>query len=146
MSVSSELCHARLEDAHWIERGAILYLMIFTTFPVIILALAYGLPKSDRQENFGHGNINHKAIILLIGSCICILIAGFKAERRVPHAWIYWESVHEHHGMPLRLRPAWKHAVQGMAESMGILAECEGCWKQVAEGAGLVCRGLARHG
>lgn len=68
-----------LTDAKWIERGAILYLLIITVFPLIILALAFGLPRPERTEHFGHGTLGKKAVVLAIGSCLCVLIAGFKA-------------------------------------------------------------------
>ena len=67
-----------LSEAKWIQRGAILHLLIVTVLPLILLGLAYGLPRSEHTESFGEGSLNAKAIILVIGSCLCVIIAGFK--------------------------------------------------------------------
>ena len=69
---------ATLTDAKWIERGALLYLLIITVLPLVLLGLAFGLPRSEYAETFGEGSLTSKAIILAIGSCLCITIAGFK--------------------------------------------------------------------
>lgn len=67
-----------LTDAKWIQRSAILYLLIITILPLVLLALAFGLPRPKYTESFGEGSLTSKAIILTIGSCLCVTIAGFK--------------------------------------------------------------------
>lgn len=79
-----------------IQLTAITYLLVFTVLPVIIVAIAYILPRSPAEETFGQGSTKTKAIIVLVVSCLCILNAGFKAGT----AW-----------SPPRLanNPAWYH-------------------------------------
>ena len=64
--------------AMWIQRGAILYLLLVVLIPFFIVALAFALPQPETTETFGHGSIRSKAIILLASTCLCTLIAGFK--------------------------------------------------------------------
>ena len=64
--------------AKWIQRGAILFLFIVAALPLFILPLAFSLPSHSNAETFGHGDLKSKAIVLLIGSCLCTTIAGFK--------------------------------------------------------------------
>lgn len=66
-------------DALWIQRGAILYLLIVAVLPLAMLSLTYILPRSPNAESFGRGSVDSKAVILLAGSCLCTIIAGFRA-------------------------------------------------------------------
>ena len=68
-----------LSDARWIQRGAILYLLIIAFMPLVIAAVAYAIPRTKPIDQFGHGGTTSKAIILVIGAGLCTLIAGFKA-------------------------------------------------------------------
>jgi hypothetical protein len=62
-----------------IQLAALTYLLIFTTLPLIHLALAIFLPAHKRAETFGHGSMRTKMVILTISSTLCMLIAGFRA-------------------------------------------------------------------
>lgn len=68
-----------LSEAHWIQRGAILYLLVIAFMPLVIAAVAYAIPRTKPIDHFGHGGLTSKAIILVIGAGLCTLIAGFKA-------------------------------------------------------------------
>ncbi|KAN0115125.1 Protein of unknown function (DUF3112) domain containing protein [Hyaloscypha variabilis] len=61
-----------------IQLAALTYLLCFTCLPLIHIAAAFLLPKSN-EETFGKGGIKNKTIILLISSSLCMVIAGFKA-------------------------------------------------------------------
>lgn len=63
--------------AFWIQRGAILFLFIVAALPLVMVPLALALPPSS-AETFGQGSVMSKAIILLVGTCLCTTIAGFK--------------------------------------------------------------------
>lgn len=64
--------------AKWIQRGAILFLFCIAASPLMIVPLAFALKPSENAETFGKSNLKTKAIILMIGSCLCTTIAGFK--------------------------------------------------------------------
>lgn len=61
-----------------IQLAALTYLLCFTCLPLIHIAVAYLLPKSE-EETFGQGSMTSKTIILTISSSLSVLIAGFKA-------------------------------------------------------------------
>lgn len=58
---------------------AICFLFIITVSPLILLAIAFALPR-DRaaEEEFGHGSIETMALLVLLSTCLTIIIAGFK--------------------------------------------------------------------
>ena len=65
--------------ALWIQRGALLLLLIVAAGPLFLVPLAFALPSSPNTETFGKkGDLTSKAIILCISSCLCTIIAGFK--------------------------------------------------------------------
>ena len=66
-------------EAMWIQRGAILFMLIFTLVPAVLLALAVLLPKHPSPETFGHGTMRTKIIVLAVGICLTVTIAGFRA-------------------------------------------------------------------
>lgn len=72
------LDEATLVDATWILRGCLLYLLLVCLSPLLILALAYGLPRPEYTEEFGYGSINSKAVLVVMGSCLCATSSGFK--------------------------------------------------------------------
>ncbi|KAI5917589.1 hypothetical protein F4810DRAFT_37636 [Camillea tinctor] len=73
------------------------YLLVFTTLPLWLLAAAHILlPRANDAELFGHGSMRTKVTIVTLSSCLCILIAGFKAG-------VNWEPPR-----PLS-NPAWYH-------------------------------------
>ena len=65
-------------DAIWIQRGSILFLLIVAFLPLPLVALTFVLPHSAKAVDFGHGSLRSKTLVLVIGSCICTTIAGFK--------------------------------------------------------------------
>ena len=78
-------------EALWIQRGAVLYMFIFTLVPACLLGVALLLPKHSGAERFGHGSMKTKIIILALGCCLTVTISGFKlgkqtcfASRRLP--------------------------------------------------------------
>ena len=64
--------------AKWIQRGAILFLLIVAALPLVMIPLAFALHPHANAETFGNGTVKSKAIVLLAGSTLCTLIAGFK--------------------------------------------------------------------
>ena len=68
-----------ISEAHWIQRGAILYLLIVAFMPLPILAVALLLPRKSEPEPFGRGSPRSRLIILVLGASFCTTIAGFKA-------------------------------------------------------------------
>ncbi|KNG91380.1 hypothetical protein ANOM_000420 [Aspergillus nomiae NRRL 13137] len=62
-----------------VQLAAITYLLIFTCLPLVQVSIAFILPRSPQEDPFGQGRTTTKAIIVIISSCLCILIAGFKA-------------------------------------------------------------------
>ncbi len=63
----------------WVLRGVSTYLLIFAALPLALVPLAFALPRHKNAETFGHGSMREKALILLAGSCLAIIIAGFRA-------------------------------------------------------------------
>lgn len=62
-----------------IELAALTYLTVFTCLPIIHVFVAVLLPKAKEAETFGTGSMSAKLIVLTLSSCLCMLIAGFKA-------------------------------------------------------------------
>lgn len=58
--------------------AATTYLLVFDTFPLVLLALAQFLPTSDEQETFGEGSMTKKKLIVFVIGCLVVLQAGFK--------------------------------------------------------------------
>ncbi|KAF2860885.1 hypothetical protein K470DRAFT_264088 [Piedraia hortae CBS 480.64] len=82
--------------ASWIQRGAITYLLVIAVVPLVVLALTFAPPHLPIQQPFGTGRNVTKLATLLVGTCLCTLIAGFRAGT----TW-----------MPVRMatNPAWYH-------------------------------------
>jgi hypothetical protein len=55
------------------------YLLFLATAPIVLLLLAYVFKRSRNAENFGQGNTESKALIVLGSSSLGILLAGFRA-------------------------------------------------------------------
>lgn len=68
-----------LESCRDVQLTAITYLLVFTCLPLFHIALAFLLPRSKQEENFGEGKMVTKMIIITLSTCLCMLIAGFKA-------------------------------------------------------------------
>ena len=68
-----------ISDATWIRKGAITYLLVVAASPLALVPLAFLLPHHPDAETFGQGSMRSQVIILMIGSCLCTLIAGFRA-------------------------------------------------------------------
>ena len=64
--------------ALWIQRAAILYLMIFNVMSLVLLLLSLLLPRAPDNENFGTGSMGSKLIVLGVALFFCIFIAGFR--------------------------------------------------------------------
>ncbi|KAI1172634.1 hypothetical protein F4777DRAFT_493902 [Nemania sp. FL0916] len=63
-----------------IQLAAITYLLVFTTLPLWLHLVAHFLlPKSAEAESFGHGGMTAKIVINVVATCLCVVIAGFKA-------------------------------------------------------------------
>ncbi|PYH43993.1 uncharacterized protein BP01DRAFT_424557 [Aspergillus saccharolyticus JOP 1030-1] len=62
-----------------VQRAGLTYLLVFTCVPLLQIALAVLLPRSDQEETFGEGAMTSKIVIVTVSACVCILIAGFKA-------------------------------------------------------------------
>jgi Protein of unknown function (DUF3112) len=61
-----------------IQLAALTYLLCFVCLPLIHFAAAFLLPRQE-EDNFGLGSMRSKTMILAISTCLCILIAGFRA-------------------------------------------------------------------
>jgi hypothetical protein len=74
------------------------YVIFISVMPLVILALAYAVPSSpSQQEEFGTGGLTGKTLLVLLGSCLCVIIAGFKAGTT-------WETPRS------AAHPAWYHS------------------------------------
>ena len=62
-----------------VELAALTYLIVFTCLPIVHIIAVVILPKSQQEESFGEGSMTSKLIIVTFSTCLCILIAGFKA-------------------------------------------------------------------
>jgi hypothetical protein len=62
-----------------IQKAATTYLLAITILPLVIILFGLILPRSTIPIPFGHGSLQSKVIILIIGTCFCILIAGFRS-------------------------------------------------------------------
>ena len=72
--------------ALWIQRSAILYMMIFNVITLVLLLLSVLLPLASDNENFGTGSMSSKFIILGVAVFFSTFIAGFRAG-------IVWSSL-----------------------------------------------------
>ena len=68
-----------LQNCRNIQLVALTYIFIFTLLPLPIVGIATFLPTSAHEETFGEGSTISKSVIITLSSCICLLIAGFKA-------------------------------------------------------------------
>ncbi|KAL4758328.1 uncharacterized protein BDW70DRAFT_170411 [Aspergillus foveolatus] len=66
-------------DCRDVQLAAITYLLIFTCLPLLHIVPAVLLPQSKQEESFGQGSMFAKVIVVTVSTCLCILIAGFKA-------------------------------------------------------------------
>jgi len=64
--------------ARWIQRGAILYMMIFNVLSLVLLLLSSFLPRAPDNENFGTGSMNSKLTILGMAVFFSVFIIGFR--------------------------------------------------------------------
>lgn len=62
-----------------VQLAAITYLLVFTCLPLAQVLIAFTLPRRPQEESFGQGGMTSKTAIVVLSSCLCILIAGFKA-------------------------------------------------------------------
>ena len=65
--------------ALWVQRSAILYMMIFNVTTLVLLLLSILLPRAADNENFDTGSMGSKLIILGVAVFFSIFIAGFRA-------------------------------------------------------------------
>ena len=84
-------------DALWIQRAAVLYMMIFNLMTVIFLLLSWLLPAASDSESFGTGSIKSKLIILGVAMFFTIFIAGFRlgvawSETRLASDYPWYDS------------------------------------------------------
>jgi hypothetical protein len=63
----------------WVLRGVSLYLLIFTALPLVIIPVAFLLPRSEKAEHFGEWSMVSKAAVVLATTALCTTIAGFRA-------------------------------------------------------------------
>ncbi|KAL4813797.1 hypothetical protein BDW67DRAFT_102888 [Aspergillus spinulosporus] len=66
-------------DCRDVQLAAITYLLVFTCLPLLHIIPAVVLPRSEQEESFGQGSMLAKLVIVTVSTCLCILIAGFKA-------------------------------------------------------------------
>ena len=64
--------------ALWIQRGGILYMLIFNIASLSLLLLSWLLPRAPDNENFGTGSIGSKLGVLGVVIFFTIFIAGFR--------------------------------------------------------------------
>ncbi len=63
--------------ALWIERGALLYMLMFNVMSLVMLLLSSLLPRAPDNENFGTGSMSSKLTILAVAVFFALFIAGF---------------------------------------------------------------------
>ena len=64
--------------ALWVQRVAILYILVFNIATMVLLLLCWLLPRASKFENFGTGSIESKLIILGVAEFFSVFIAGFR--------------------------------------------------------------------
>ena len=64
--------------ALWIQRTAILYILIFNSISTVLLLLSMLLPRSPHSEDFGTGSMRSKCMILGVALFFALFIAGFR--------------------------------------------------------------------
>lgn len=64
--------------ALWIQKGAIIYMMVFNVTTLVLLLLCVLLPRAPDHENFGTGSMRAKMINLGVAIFFTIFIAGFR--------------------------------------------------------------------
>ncbi|KAL4737657.1 hypothetical protein BDV11DRAFT_151745 [Aspergillus similis] len=84
-------------DCRDVQLTAITYLLVFTCLPLLHIIPSVLLPKSKQEESFGQGSMFAKIVIVTVSTCLCILIAGFKAG-------VLWSPTR-----PMS-NPAWYHS------------------------------------
>ncbi|KAL2871701.1 uncharacterized protein BJX67DRAFT_167447 [Aspergillus lucknowensis] len=62
-----------------VQLAALTYLLVFTCLPVVHVAAAVLLPRSQNEETFGEGSMAAKVVIVTLSTAMCMLVAGFKA-------------------------------------------------------------------
>lgn len=77
--------------------ASVTYTVLISVSPLAILATAYAFGSSSAQEDFGTGGLTGKTILVFITSCLCAIIAGFKAGTT-------WETPRP------AVDPAWYHS------------------------------------
>ena len=66
-------------DALWIQRAAILYMLLFNVVSMVLLLLAALLPRASNSENFGTGSLTSKILLLAVLQFFAVFDAGFRA-------------------------------------------------------------------
>jgi hypothetical protein len=64
--------------ALWIQRGAILYMMVFNVTSLILLLVSSLVPRAPDNEDFGKGSMESKLFILGVAIFFLIFVAGFR--------------------------------------------------------------------
>lgn len=64
--------------ALWVQRGSILYIMMFNVVSLVLLLLSLLLPRAPDSESFGTGSKKSKLIILGVAVFFTVFIAGFR--------------------------------------------------------------------
>ena len=64
--------------ALWVQRAAILYILIFNLVTTTLLLLSWLLPRASNSDNFGTGSMESKMRILGVAVFFSVFIAGFR--------------------------------------------------------------------
>ena len=64
--------------ALWIQRSAILYMLLFNIASLSLLLLSWLQPRAQDNENFGTGSMGSKLIVLGVAIFFTVFIAGFR--------------------------------------------------------------------
>ena len=64
--------------ALWIQRSAILYMLLFNAVSLVLLLLSLLLPRAPENESFGTGSMGSKLIVLGVALFFTVFIAGFR--------------------------------------------------------------------
>jgi hypothetical protein len=64
--------------ALWMQRGAILYMLLFNVLSLVLFLLSVMLPRASDNENFGTGSMGSKMTIVGIAIFFINFIAGFR--------------------------------------------------------------------
>lgn len=75
-----------LKSLRAVSLASTTYITAITLLPPFMLAVAFSVPATSKEEDFGVGSMNGKTLLVLLSSCLAMIIAGFKTGTTWPAA------------------------------------------------------------